>query len=134
MNNMFYSKIHRLPIYDSHLFQVIISDNIEKINKILKQNRDSYFASCWRHLYGIKNNRCITIVLNIKLKNNIINAGIIAHECVHAKNMLFESIGYKVKINNDEAEAHLVEYLMNYTYNFYNKVNKIENENYSTSI
>lgn len=132
--NMFYKKIHRLPIYDSHLFQVIVGDDTNKINKAINQNQEDYFASCWRNSYGPKRLKCITIILNPTDKINSITPGIIAHECIHAKNMLFQSIGYKPKVKNDEAEAYLMEYLMNYTMNFYNKITKLNNENNSKSI
>jgi hypothetical protein len=124
--NMFYKKIHRLPIYDSHLFQVIVGDETDKINKAINQNQEDYFASCWRNSHGPRRLKCITIVLDPTDKNNPITAGIITHECVHAKNMLFEKIGFKPKTNNDEAEAYFMEYLVNYVTDFVNKVREKE--------
>jgi len=114
--------MHRLPIYDSHLFQVIIGDETDKINKAINQNQENYFASCWRNNHGPKRLKCITIVLNITDKIDLVTAGIIAHECVHAKNMLFEKIGFRPDVDNDEAEAYLMEYLVNYVTDFINEI------------
>lgn len=122
---MFYKQIHRLPMYSSFLFQVIISDDIEKINKHLGFDEEEYYAVCYKTAHNCKNGNCnkgITVVLNPNCRDNKITAGIIAHECVHVKNMVFQAIGYKPKRSNDEAEAYFVEYLVNYVNDFYMKI------------
>ena len=126
---MFYKKIHRLPIYSSFLFQVVVSDETEKINKHIGQKYKYYYAVCMRTEHNIKNgnfHKGITIVLNPNYYDNLITAGIIAHECIHAKNIIFQIINYRPKTANDEAEAYFMEYLVNYVSDFYNEVMKKE--------
>lgn len=133
---MFYKNIHRLPIYNSFLFQIIVSDDVEKINKMTNSNDKYYYACCIKTKHNIKNGiseKGITIVLNPHYTNCKITAGIIAHECIHVKNMIFETIGYKPKTNNDEAEAYFIEYLVNKVTDFYNKSIK-QHENNTKSI
>lgn len=38
---------------------------------------------------------------------------LIVHECVHLKNCIWNYIGYKPVVDNDEVDAYLVEYLFN---------------------
>jgi hypothetical protein len=121
---MFYKNIERLPIYNSYLFQIIVSDETEKINKHIGQKYDYYYGVCIKTKHNLKKDtfdKGITIVLNPNCYSNKITAGIIAHECIHVKNMIFKSIGYKPKRDNDEAEAYFVDYLVNKVTNFYNK-------------
>jgi hypothetical protein len=40
------------------------------------------------------------------------HAAVVAHECVHAANVLLKSRGWKPELDNDEPQAYLVEALV----------------------
>lgn len=39
-------------------------------------------------------------------------AGVIAHECLHATNMIMDVVGIEADLDNDEAQAYLLGYLV----------------------
>lgn len=43
-----------------------------------------------------------------------ITAGTIAHEAIHTKNHIFDSIGFRLDPTNDEAEAYFVHWLVDF--------------------
>ena len=62
-------------------------------------------------------------------EDNHITMGIIVHEAVHVKNMIYQKIGYRPKTNNDEAEAYFMEWIVDFIYNNYTKFTEQEKQN-----
>lgn len=56
---------------------------------------------------------CVYLIFNPKNPHGKITAGIIAHESFHASNIIFSIIGQKADQENDEAQAHLIEWIAN---------------------
>ena len=128
---MFYRSRKTLPIYDAIWLDVVISDDIEKLNKEFNCNSDNWFACVFRHHFKLKKKddrikKSVVVVLN---PNNIygnITPAIIVHESIHIKNIVFDQIGYSCKRNNDEAEAYLTEFIFNVVSAFYEQSLKKE--------
>ena len=53
-----------------------------------------------------------------------ITPGIIAHEAVHAKNMLFDDVNIVCDLINDEPEAYMVEWFTDQASEFYKEVTR----------
>ncbi len=51
--------------------------------------------------------------LRIVFERKYIDAGRIAHEAIHAKNLIFKWVGIKNDPDNDEPEAYLVQWIVN---------------------
>ena len=51
--------------------------------------------------------------LRIVFERKYIDVGRIAHEAIHAKNLIFKWVGIKNDPNNDEPEAYLVQWIVN---------------------
>lgn len=126
---MFYATPkEELPIYDSFMIELIVSDEVDKINEHIEANENKFFACVWRTNHTVEaegqkfDRKCITIILNpnFTVLDKITSATVV-HEIVHVKNMVFQSIHYRPKTNNDEAEAYFVEYLFKWVMKHYNQ-------------
>ena len=126
---MFYTKEIRIPLYDMFVLQVVVGDEIERINEFvdIKDNKE-WFADtittspkcevCEDDSIA----RGIAVVLNPSFTGCAqLNVGIISHEAVHVKNIIFRSIKHKnsTKIGEDEPEAYLINWIVNTINNFY---------------
>lgn len=132
---MFYRQRKRIPIYDSFYLDIVISDDIKKLNKITGYESESYFAQAGKSNFKTKSDKgtvcykkSVTVILNPNNEFSIIDSKVIVHESVHVKNIIFRHLGYKQKDNNDEAEAYFTEWIFSEIENFYNKVILKENE------
>lgn len=106
-----------MPLYP-YTFQIVITNDNDKLDKILTGFDDVYATSCdWKH----KGKRCFSIVLNFNNKKTKLTHGVIAHESVHIANYTFDSIGAKQDFNNDEPYAYLVGWVTDEVYKFMNK-------------
>lgn len=131
---MFYRQRKQIPIYDSFHLDIIISDDIEKLNSITGYEAKSYFAQASRLNFKAKSDKgttcykkSVTIILNPNDEFSPITNKVLVHESVHAKNMIFKQVGYKQKADNDEAEAYFTEWIFGEIESFYNKVMLKEN-------
>lgn len=97
--------IINIPIYDYRL-HVIVTSDIEEVNKKYNLNYSNFKGLCLRHT----KRRLLSIIFNNKKG---INFGTIAHEIVHVKNYIFYECGYNNDVSNDEAEAYFVGWLTN---------------------
>lgn len=103
-----------MPLYP-YKFQVIITNDKDKLNKIIPDFDDIYATSCdWNN----KGKRCFSIVLNFNNKRTKLSHGVIAHESVHIVNFVFDNIGAKQDFNNDEPYAYLVGWVTDQVYKF----------------
>lgn len=62
-------------------------------------------------------------VFHIAFLHPHITPGVIAHECLHISNFILRSRGHKLCRKNDEAQAYLVGWLVNQTFNELKKLN-----------
>lgn len=74
-----------------------------------------------------KNSNAVTLFedngkIHIFFSRNV-DVGIIAHECKHAINMMYEHLGIKHDLENDEHECYLLGYFVNLTYKYLVKCN-----------
>lgn len=131
---MFYRQRKQIPIYDSIYLEIIISDETDKLNKITEDNEDSYFAQVSKRYFkstSVKGPSCfkkaVVVILNPNDKFTPITNKTMVHESIHIKNIVFKTIGYIQKGDNDEAEAYFTEWIFGELESFYNKVMLKEN-------
>jgi hypothetical protein len=105
-----------VPIYGNKVI-FLATDNVKNIPKYLDFSYDNVYAHT---IIAYEKGEEIFIILN--QKENL-SVGVLAHEVIHAANFIFYSRGIKLDIENDEAYAYLVEYLMDKLSKFYKKVN-----------
>ncbi len=112
----------KIPIYKTPLI-LIESNNLAKVKTYFKKidyvfEDDSIFGHTIQH-YLIKENKkynCIYVLFNRKNDYSKLKHSIIAHECNHIANFVFEYIG--ADSYSDEPYTYLVEYLVKEICNF----------------
>ena len=102
-----------IPIFRLKL-KIVVVDDIEEALEI-NPNIDTTANSCVID----NNNGTATIVI---ASNDM---SVIAHECLHVKNAVWNRIGYSPNPVNDEVDAYLLEYL-------YDRVDKIIRKHLAT--
>ena len=101
-----YKKI--LPILDIPYSIVIYDENQEFTNKF----KDVEFSHSPEDFQGGVFNMNGIFYMAF-LNNENINVGVIAHECKHLVNLVFDLIGQKLDTNNDELECYFLGYITN---------------------
>lgn len=100
---MFKKKV-KIPLYPGHLI-IIKADNLQPIVDKYGFNVDAskYGAFTFsKHKNGVF--RCYVLF------TDDFHASLIAHEAVHVVNFIYESIGAKLDIINDEPQAYLTQW------------------------
>lgn len=102
-----------IPIYFGK-FNVLIGEDLTKhfreVDKPFNDITDCYIQ-----------NDVLRIDVGIK---SSASPEMIAHECVHAANMIFEHVGAKIDLDNDEPYAYLVGWLVKQVHNSLDKYNR----------
>lgn len=116
----------QIPIYDSMFLEIVVTNDNDKLVKRIGVDYwegELIFASTVRTSYK-KTKKCVVVVLNPYYSGNNITAGVIAHEAVHIKNIIFDEIGYEntTELGQDEPEAYLVNWLVDTIYDYYKSV------------
>ena len=89
-----------IPIFELKL-KIVVVDDIKEALKI-NPNINTEADSC---VIDYNNGKAtITIASN--------DMSIIAHECLHVKNAIWNRIGYSPQVLNDEVDAYLLDYIM----------------------
>lgn len=91
-----------IPIYDIQ-FNVLVATTQEEAEKECPLCRDKSMMGVTIYNEDLRN---ITILIYSHTPNSVI-----AHECEHAKNMVWKLIGYIPNTTEDETDAYLMEYL-----------------------
>lgn len=93
-------KIINIPIFRVKLTIAVVDDIEEalKINPNINTEADSCVIDY--------NNGTATIII---ASNDM---SVIAHECLHVKNAVWNRIGYSPQVLNDEVDAYLLDYIM----------------------
>jgi hypothetical protein len=76
------------------------------------QHEDVLGTACFGQIDTGKQHREPGVVLLFQAK--AITYGIIAHECLHAVNMIFNAINYRPRMDNDESQTYALEYLVDW--------------------
>lgn len=58
----------------------------------------------------------------------VVTPGLVAHECIHAINCIYEDKGIEITMSNDEVLAYSVEYLVDKIFYKYNRIKDKRNE------
>ena len=124
---MFYRKRERAEVYNDIWIDIVISDDVKRINKEFKGHEKDWYATVFRHNFKLNpddvlKKRSVVVVLNPHNQFGIIDDTIMVHEAVHMKNKIFETYGVKNDTKNDEHEAYFVEYLYKKIKEFFDEV------------
>ncbi len=117
---MHYSKA-KVPLYYQYLY-VIVSDDVEKeideIKKVFNINIERFNFSGYTESIDKFN----VVVLNKKyLKDENFAVGTIAHESFHVTSFIMKRIGIHPDVNNDEAQAYLLSWVVEQVYKEFKK-------------
>lgn len=93
-------KVINIPIFRVKL-TIAVVDNIEEALK-LDSRIDVRVDSC---VLDYSNGKVMVVIAS----NNM---SVIAHECLHVKNAVWNRIGYSPQALNDEVDAYLLDYIM----------------------
>lgn len=108
-------KAINVPLYRGELV-IIITNSVKHLKKYIPDWTDKeIYASTYYALYKDKT-QGYYIILNFKSPYRKIQHGTIAHESVHAAHFIMKHRGLTVDIDNDEAEAYLVEWITDQVY------------------
>lgn len=112
------SKIIKIPLYPGNLCII----DAEKPSELKKFGLESIFEAdevLYGHTIGhkYKGKVCNFIVLNSKHSEGI-TPGIIAHESLHVVHNVFNHIGNKVELMNDEDAAYFISWIVNEVHSF----------------
>ncbi len=121
MKKYFYIKTLDIPIYRGKLVY-IISNDVErlKINIPKFSDNEIYAHTYFREYCGKQG---FYIILNFSSKYRNILHGTIAHECLHATNFILRDRGLELSVEGDEAQAYLLDYIVDKLYEFVKKNN-----------
>ena len=97
---MITKKVINIPIFRLKLKIIIVDELKEALG--IEPNIDTEADSCVID----HNNGTATIII---ASNDI---SIIAHECLHIKNIVWNRIGYSPQALNDEVDAYLLDYII----------------------
>lgn len=109
--HVFIGKYNDYNRYIKNTFKTIIEDNGDKADGITVPIKDD----------GLCN--IITVWLSRLNINDAYDLSVLTHECVHASTMIFEKIGAKIELDNDEHVAYMSQYIFEQTVLSY-KLNK----------
>ena len=112
-------KSFNIPLYRGKLI-VILTDDKQFIKQYITDFDDS---SIYAHTINtpFKCKDGYYIILNPKNRYRKIYAGTIAHEALHVTSFLFDNRGLKLDMNNDEAQAYLLEWIVDKVFEVINK-------------
>lgn len=100
----------------------MVTDDIEFIQKQEPEFRNAGEVFAHTYFGSIKDWQCIKIIFNFNNSHSKITHGCVAHECIHACNMILEHRGIISSFNNDEAQAYFLEWIVNECYKFFDKI------------
>lgn len=129
-----------IPIYDMEFPIFVIHDDIgnEQLRKDFSEflhfedsrNEQEFYDTFLS--FNSKNDFTMAVPNNVGFwmlvakQSKLDRKDIIAHECVHIKNIIFRNKGIKPDIANDEPEAYLVGFLFKEIEKLFNQINKLK--------
>lgn len=110
-------KIHKLPIYSGAIVMYKV-ESMTDLNHLFYLNAtDDYESFVFKHPLAAQ----FIIVIKGNTRHSVI-----AHECVHLANLIFNYVGVKLDSHNDEAQAYLTGYIFETIEKFRDKKLKIK--------
>ena len=111
----------KVPLYNQRL-QIIVCDDVEKeIDEVNKK----FYTNCERFDfagYAEAVDNYHLILLNKKhLKDETSAISTIAHEALHITSFIFKRVGIIADVNNDEAQAYLLSWIVEQVYEQFKK-------------
>ena len=107
----------KVPIYEFTLHIILTEDceqSIEEINKKFPFNPGSYEFSGFSAYQG----KHLLILLNGKhIVGEPFMASVVAHESLHTTHYIMKRVGIKSDVDNDEAQAYLLSWVVEQVYN-----------------
>lgn len=123
--------IHHKKVIEDHLYKVclcfIVSDDEDKVKRDGNEYLGGFIeksgyvggmtsAGYIKYRGGIR--ECVYIAVNPEiLKTNEIH-GVLAHEALHAVNLILDNRGVKFDVDNDEPYAYYLSYIVEQFYDF----------------
>lgn len=138
---MYYKKIFKLPLYP-FWFAIVVTDEVKKVQDLPINERDtsdmqtegSIYATTFRDAFGFRQDgikyHCPHIVFNFRNQYARMTRGVVFHELIHLRSILFEEVGIKLSKKNDEPEAYVMGILGDIVLNYLEEVIKEENALY----
>ena len=112
-------KSFNIPLYRGKLV-VMLTDDKQFIKQYIPDfDNNSIYAHTINAPFKGKDG--YYIILNPKNRCRKIYAGTIAHEALHVTSFLFDNRGLKLDMNNDEAQAYLLEWIVDIVFDVINK-------------
>lgn len=116
---MIYTEKHEIPLYDRQLIIVIGTEEegdkffSEKTNNC-GHNSDDHYACAVMADYNKTGCQTLFLQLNDQyLKNGKIDEGLIAHECLHLVDLVWESVGGRHHPDHSEPSCYLIQFFVN---------------------
>lgn len=119
----FYITHKTFPLYRG-LLVITITNDLEKLAEY-----DSYFKDhpiVYAHTVGnheYKGKQAFQIILNPDSSKRKLYHSTIAHEAIHAANLLLDARGVVITQNNDEPLTYLVDWIIDEVYKYLRKLN-----------
>lgn len=115
----------KIPLYPGRLVVIVcdeLKDGFDRLG-IDPGDFDSHLAAfAAQRTYRGKKQFAVVVTRNTTLP-------MIAHECKHVVNMIFDFIGQALDLNNDEAECYLLEWIFAQVYKIHDQAIRAENQN-----
>lgn len=115
----FHIKITSIPLYGG-IFGIIVSNDVtairEHISEFDAENSNTVFGHTFLTPYDGKES--YFIVLNPKYEYKKLTQGTIAHEALHVTTFVLNNRGININIDNDEAAAYFLDWVVDKTNRF----------------
>ena len=140
---MYYKKVFKVPLYP-FWYAIVVTDEVKKLKKLPIEERDtsdmntedSIYATTFRDAHEERPDgrkyHCPHIVLNFRNGYSRMTRGVVAHELVHLRSILFKELGIKVNLKNDEPEAYVMGDITDTVLNYLEEVIEKENALYNS--
>lgn len=113
MKPFFFDRKVQVPLY-KQTFRMIFSNDLDKINKRLHSVEvdDELWAQTFSDVDKDEHEIFTVVFFFNEPSTPPITHGIITHESLHITNLILAKAGVKLKTNNDEASAYLIQWVV----------------------
>lgn len=108
-------RVYHIDVYDRDLI-IIDSDDMDYVNGLLSDHEAT--PNSIGEVLMDKHGEYYGIYMIFNSKEENFKPSVIAHEAVHGAMCLFEYIGYRPHVRNDETLAYLVEWIFEQAFNY----------------
>lgn len=112
-------KKYKIPLYDHMTITIAITNDMQLgFKKITGQPREDPSVGLFFHSGG---NDCWIILNTADLYGHTLDAGMIAHEALHATNYILEYIGMELTEQSEESYTYLLQWIVNESHKLLDK-------------